>query len=79
MSGLCPSLPLSGSIHLLLWTVALCGLWDFYNYSLLKGRGSAVFSFEFLVLTSDVMHRMFSIEGDDRLGRCLFQCNLKGD
>ena len=26
-----------------------------------------------------LMHRPFSIEGDDRLGRCLFPCNLKGD
>lgn len=63
------------------WTVVLHGLWNFHNCNLLKAGTvlSSFFIFEFLVLTLSLIHRLFSIEDDDRLGRFLFPCNLKGD
>lgn len=51
---------------------ALGGLWEFYPCNLLKGWGSVVFIFEVLVLTPNLIHRPYSVEEDDGLGRWLF-------
>lgn len=77
MDGLCPFPPLKKHPSAALgysprWSVGILSLQPPQRV------GSVVFSFELLVLQVR-MHRPFSVEGDDRLGRCLFTCNLKGD